>query len=192
MRECPTRPCGPSTAIGFELRNQGARIGDGCGDFVDLKRQCRLTALTVHQRTQMISSKKMFPPDSEMAKAFACGGKIRGVPWSWALFFFVFVQQEIKKSDCCVILFDESRNDFLHQKQMDVHIRHWDSSRRVTTRYFTSVIMGHATADDVQEKLLSSLEPLLLSKVLQISMDGPSKACKSLTRLTVLINKKKK
>lgn len=119
--------------------------------------------------------KKMFP-DSEIAKAFACGEKKCAYVACHGLgpYFSSSLQQEIEKSDCYVVLFDESANDFLHQKQMDVHIRYWDSSQRVTTRYFTSVFMGHATADDIQEKLLNSLEPLPLSKVLQISMDGPN------------------
>ncbi|XP_029845476.2 uncharacterized protein LOC115328421 [Ixodes scapularis] len=57
---------------------------------------------------------------------------------------------------------------------MDVHVRCWDSSHKVTTRYYNSVFMGHSTAEDVQGKLLSALEPLPLEKILQISMDGPN------------------
>ncbi|XP_077545839.1 uncharacterized protein LOC144158676 [Haemaphysalis longicornis] len=119
--------------------------------------------------------KKMFL-DSEIAKAFACGEKKCAYVACHGLgpYFSSSLQQEIEKADCYVVLFDESANDFLHQKQMDVHIRYWDSSQRVTTKYFTSVFMGHATADDIQEKLLNSLEQLPLSKVLQISMDGPN------------------
>lgn len=67
-----------------------------------------------------------------------------------------------------------SVNDCLHEKQMDVHVRHWDSSQQVATRYYTSVYMGHATADDIPEKLLSALEPLPLAKIVQVSMDGPN------------------
>lgn len=48
---------------------------------------------------------------------------------------------------------------------MDVHLRYWHASH---------VFMGHARAEDLQEKLLGALEPLPLHNVVQISMNGPS------------------
>lgn len=119
--------------------------------------------------------RRMFP-DSELAKAFSCGEKKCSYIACHGLrpFFQAALQQEIENSDCYVVLFDESGNDFLHQKQMDVHVRYWNSSHNVATRYLTSVFMGHATAEDIQEKLLKALEPLPLGKIAQISMDGPN------------------
>lgn len=99
--------------------------------------------------------------------------RVCGVSWTRAI-FLSSTQRDIENSDYYVVLFDESENDYLHQKQMDVHVRYWDLSQRVATRYYTSVFMGHATADDIQEKLLSALGPLPLAKILQVSMDGPN------------------
>lgn len=70
-----------------------------------------------------------------------------------------------------VVLFDELANDCLQSNQMDVHVKCWDSAHKVTARYYTSVFMGHSIADDIEEKLLSTLEP---AKIIQISMDGPN------------------
>ncbi|KAL3180412.1 hypothetical protein MRX96_008975 [Rhipicephalus microplus] len=58
---------------------------------------------------------------------------------------------------------------------MDIHVRYWRTMpERVTTRFYTSVFMGHSTAKDLQEKLLGALEDLLLARAVQLSMDGPN------------------
>lgn len=119
--------------------------------------------------------KRMFP-DSEVAKSFSCGEKKCAYVTCYGLrpFFQSSLQREIENSDYYVVLFDESGNEFLQQKQMDVHVRCWNSSHKVETRYLTSVFMGHATAENIQEKLLKALEPLPLQKIVQVSMDGPN------------------
>lgn len=119
--------------------------------------------------------KRMFP-DSDVAKSFSCGEKKCAYVACHGLrpFFLSRLQQEVQKSDYYVVLFDESGNDFLQEKQMDVHVRYWDSSHKVATRYYTSAFMGHSTAEDIQEVLLRALEPLPLGKIIQISMDGPN------------------
>lgn len=53
--------------------------------------------------------------------------------------------------DYYFVLFDESLNDYFQQKQMDIHIRYWDASHKVATRYFTSVFMGHSKASPARE-----------------------------------------
>lgn len=117
--------------------------------------------------------KKMFP-DSQVAQAFTCGEQKCSYVACHGLKPFCPLQQEIGNSDYYVVLFDESLNEHCQQKQMDVHLRYWDASQSVTTRYFTSVCMGHARVEDLQEKLLNALEPLPLQKIVQISMDGPN------------------
>ncbi|KAL3207145.1 hypothetical protein MRX96_010462 [Rhipicephalus microplus] len=58
---------------------------------------------------------------------------------------------------------------------MDIHVRYWSTMpERVTTRFYTSVFMGHSTAEDLQEKLLGALEDLPLARAVQLSMDGPN------------------
>lgn len=139
-----------------------------------------LKVVTSHMSYRMSSQagelfQRMFP-DSEVAKAFSCGEKKCAYVTCHGLrpFFLSALQREIEQCEVFVVLFDESANDCLQSKQMDVHVRCWDSAQKVTTRYYTSVFLGHSTADDIQEKLLSALEPLPLAKVLQISMDGPN------------------
>ncbi|CAN7940621.1 unnamed protein product [Ixodes hexagonus] len=115
-------------------------------------------------------------PDSEVAKAFSCREKKCAYVTCHGLrdFFLSTLQREVEQCEHYVVLFDESANGYLHRKQMDVHIRFWNLSLKVATRYYTSVFMGHSTAEDIQGKLLSALEPLPLEKILQISMDGPN------------------
>ncbi|KAM7298551.1 uncharacterized protein ISCGN_019145 [Ixodes scapularis] len=119
--------------------------------------------------------KRMFL-DSDVAKSFSCGEKkcVYVACHGLRPFFLSHLQQEVQKSDYYVVLFGESGNDFLQEKQMDVHVRYWDSSHKVATRYYTSAFMGHSTAEDIQEVLLRALDPLPLGKIIQISMDGPN------------------
>ncbi|XP_077484032.1 uncharacterized protein LOC144094048 [Amblyomma americanum] len=119
---------------------------------------------------------KMFP-DSEIAKAFSCGEKKCAyvLYHGLRLYFLSCLQHEIEQCGSYVVLFDESLNDYLQRKQMDIHVRYWDAvSERVTTRYYTSVFMGHSRAEDIQEKLLNALDCLPLSKIVHLSMDGPN------------------
>ncbi|KAK8770087.1 hypothetical protein V5799_013448, partial [Amblyomma americanum] len=128
--------------------------------------------------------KRMFP-DSEVAQSFTCGEQKCSYIACHGLrpFFLTSLRWEIENSDYYVVLFDESLNENCQQKQLDVHLRYWDASQSVTVRYFTSVFMGHARAEDLQEKLLGTLEPLPLHKIVQISMDGPNVNLKALRGL---------
>ncbi|KAL1476946.1 hypothetical protein MTO96_036125 [Rhipicephalus appendiculatus] len=112
--------------------------------------------------------RKMFP-DSRIAKAFSCGEQKSAYVVCHGLrpFFLSSLKREVGQSDGYTILFDESLNDYLQKKQMDIHLR-------LTTRYYTSVFMGHSTAEDHQEKLLGALTDLPLEKAVQLSMDGPN------------------
>lgn len=65
-------------------------------------------------------------------------------------------------------------NEFLQQKQMDVHVKCWNSCHKVETKYLTSMFMGHATVENIEEKLLKALEPLPLQKIVHVSMNGPN------------------
>ena len=44
----------------------------------------------------------------------------------------------------------------------------------VVTRYFNSQFMGHTTADDLVTHFCNALKPCTLSKISNISMDGPA------------------
>ncbi|KAH8031778.1 hypothetical protein HPB51_020849 [Rhipicephalus microplus] len=116
-------------------------------------------------------------PDSEIAKAFSCSERKSAYVVCHGLepFFFSCLQRELEQSDGYTVLFDESLNDYLQRKQMDIHVHYWSTMpERVTTRFYTSVFMGHSTAEDLQEKLLGALEDLPLARAVQLSMDGPN------------------
>nr|XP_037269779.1 uncharacterized protein LOC119161427 [Rhipicephalus microplus] len=120
--------------------------------------------------------KKMFP-DREIAKAFSCSERKSAYVVYHGLrpFFLSCLQRELEQSDGYTVLFDGSLNDYLQRKQMDIHVCYWSSMpERLTTRFYTSVFVGHSTAEDLQEKLLGALEDLPLARAVQLSMDGPN------------------
>ena len=50
----------------------------------------------------------------------------------------------------CVILFDESLNKKMQEKQTDIHVCYWGTEiNEVVTRYLGSQFLGHATANDM-------------------------------------------
>ncbi|KAL3180409.1 hypothetical protein MRX96_008972 [Rhipicephalus microplus] len=116
-------------------------------------------------------------PDREIAKAFSCSERKSAYVVYHGLrpFFLSCLQRELEQSDGYTVLFDGSLNDYLQRKQMDIHVCYWSSMpERVTTRFYTSVFVGHSTAEDLQEKLLGALEDLPLARAVQLSMDGPN------------------
>ncbi|GBO04367.1 hypothetical protein AVEN_213927-1 [Araneus ventricosus] len=56
---------------------------------------------------------------------------------------------------------------------MDIIVRFWHNDQ-VATGYLTLVFIGHAKADDILSAFYQCVEKLKLSKILQISMDGPN------------------
>ena len=58
---------------------------------------------------------------------------------------------------------------------MDIVIRFWcEETNQLSTHYFNSVFLGHATARDLELKFREGLSGLVLAKLTQVSMDGPS------------------
>ena len=58
---------------------------------------------------------------------------------------------------------------------MDIGIRFWSQeAKQVEVRYWDSQFLGYATCGDLLENFSKSLVGLDLSKIIQISMDGPS------------------
>ena len=117
--------------------------------------------------------------DSTIAKQFTCGEKKCAylACFGVAPFFQQQLLDKIKKLESFVLLFDESLNKVTQSKQLDLHIRFWDTKfSSVQTRYVTSLFMGHATANDLLEKMTECLNSnkIDISKILQVSMDGPN------------------
>ena len=87
--------------------------------------------------------------------------------------FKQLLSDKIKNEDGFVLLFDESLNHKCKTKQMDIHVRLWDGDH-VTTRYYGSQFMGHATATDMVCHFKEATAQLNMRNVLQLSMDGPN------------------
>ena len=119
--------------------------------------------------------RRMFP-DSQIAANFKCG-EIKSaylVKYGVAPYFRRLLSDKLKSESCdYVLLFDESMNIKLQSKQMDFHIRLWDDCE-ISTRFFDSAFMGHATADDMVNVFNKSTSTLQMRNLLQLSMDGPN------------------
>ena len=85
------------------------------------------------------------------------------------------LKTKLQNSEFLVISFDESLNKSTQNCQMDIGIRFWSQeAKQVEVRYWDSQFLGHATSGDLLENFNKSLVGLDLSKIIQISMDGPS------------------
>ena len=87
-------------------------------------------------------------PDSKIAKSFELSRtKLKYViNFRIALYFRDILYNHLQKSDCFVISFDKSLNDYAQNCQMDILIRYFDHVEdRVNVRYKDSKFFGHAT-----------------------------------------------
>ncbi|GBN22583.1 hypothetical protein AVEN_56254-1 [Araneus ventricosus] len=119
--------------------------------------------------------KTMFP-DSEVAKNFSCGEKKTAYlsVFGIAPYFLSLLKDKVKnETKMYVLLFDESLNEVNQTKQLDCHIRFWDHNK-ITTRYYSSDFLGHATSELLFEKINEKCLTLGAKNLLQLSMDGPN------------------
>ena len=123
-------------------------------------------------------------PDSAIAAKFACGERKCNylAAFGIAPHFQNLLQKRVSSSQEYVLLFDESLNPALQEKQMDVMVRLWDVNQ-VSTRYYTSKFLGHAYADTLQEELYGCCMSVGLRGLLQVSMDGPNVNWKAFRQL---------
>ena len=80
-------------------------------------------------------------PDSKIAKSFELSGtKLKYViNFRIALYFRDILYNHLQKSDCFVISFDKSLNDYAQKFQMDIIIRYFDHiENRVKVCYLDS------------------------------------------------------
>ena len=113
-------------------------------------------------------------PDSEVAKNFSCSeSKARYMATFGLAPYLLDVLMDKVKDDYFVLLFDESLNKKVQQKQLDIYLRFWNGNE-VQSRYFTSIFMRHARAVDIEEDLKKAIQSLQKANLLQLSMDGPN------------------
>ena len=84
---------------------------------------------------------------------------------------------------CFIVLFDEALNTELHQEQMDITVRYFKNDQ-VMTRYLSSTLLGHCTAENLKLKFEEATKNLDTKRMVQVSMDGPSVNCKMLRKIT--------
>ena len=110
-------------------------------------------------------------PDSRIASQFACGEKKCAylICFGLAPHFKQLLKDVVKNEEAYVLMFDESLNSVCQSKQMDIHIRSWNEDKHeVESRYYTSVFMGHGTAEDMLSHFRSGIEGIPLKKVYQV------------------------
>ena len=123
-----------------------------------------------------LTFRSMFP-DDKVVGYFTCGkDKTKylvnhGIaPWIKELLFV-----EVDKATFVVIGFDESLNKATQTCQMDLNVRYWDPvDHRVKTRYWDSKFLGHTANTDILSSFNESTIRIESSKIIQVSMDGPS------------------
>ena len=90
------------------------------------------------------------------------------------IYFRDILYNHLQKSDCFVISFDESLNDYAQNCQMDILIRYFDHvENTVKVRYLDSKFFVHATHEDFFIQFTQALFKLDTKKMFQVSIDGP-------------------
>ena len=86
------------------------------------------------------------------------------------------LKDRVMTSDSCfVISFDESLNDVTQKSEMDSLIRYWDTvDQEVKVRFWDAKFLGHATHQDLLATFNEATGSLNMSKMIQLSMDGPA------------------
>ena len=117
--------------------------------------------------------------DSEIAKNMKIASTKMAylINYGLATFFRERLQDVLAKADLFVICFDESLNKVAQRGQMDLAVRYYmknEDKEEVVTQYFNSAFLQKASASDLLTKFKEGLSGLPMSKILQVSMDGPN------------------
>ncbi|CAF3008436.1 unnamed protein product [Rotaria sp. Silwood2] len=117
-------------------------------------------------------------PDSKVAADYAM--KDRKVSYilshGTGYFFARELVKDVLKAPAYSLLFDETTIVGV-RKQLDLHLRYWSEHKQcVVTRYWKSIMLGHATADIISQHLLDSLKSdgIDLSNLFQLGRDNPN------------------
>ena len=89
-------------------------------------------------------------------------------------YFKDLLKEDVSKAPYLVVMFDESLNKSVQRSEMDIMIRFWsDEENKVRVRYWDSSFLGHTTHQDLLKNFNDGLAGVDISKLLQVSMDGP-------------------
>ncbi|KAJ1519804.1 hypothetical protein ONE63_005057 [Megalurothrips usitatus] len=123
---------------------------------------------------------RLFPrmfPDSTIAQRMELGPSKVGYCLTFGLgpCFFERVLNELRECNGFTVSFDESLNKKSKKLQMDLAVMFWSKTTNdVQWRYFNSAVLGHSRAADLSKALQEELKELNLTKMFQVSMDGPN------------------
>jgi hypothetical protein len=84
--------------------------------------------------------------------------------------------EDIKNCQRFVLCFDEKLNN-QKKKQLDLLFRYWSSQKGlVVTRYYRTILLGHAQATKVADGILDSFQTdgIDITKILMLSRDNPN------------------
>ena len=82
---------------------------------------------------------------------------------------------KIKSASYFVASYDESLNRNFQEEQMDIHIRYFDCNKNIVeTNYFDSCFLKRPNSLNLHDCLFKSFDSLDISKLIQVSMDGPN------------------
>ena len=115
--------------------------------------------------------------DSKIAKLFSLvPDKLRyACNYGLAPHFHQLLTEKVQKSEIFVISFDESLNDSNQKYQKDSIITFLDhSEQKAQARFWSSSYRGHSTHSDLLENFISCIDGLDPSRMVRVSMDGPS------------------
>lgn len=149
------------------------------------KTEIRWALQTIHTHSSYRSSSanaglfKVLFPDSEIASKVELGRTKIGylITHGLAPFFLKQLTDVLDECDEIVVGFDESLNRISQRQQMDVSVRFWDDVKEtVTSRYLGSAFLTSCTASDLLRGLKECMQfkNSIISKITQISMDGPN------------------
>ena len=116
-------------------------------------------------------------PDSNIAKQFNMQSRKVSYVLSHGLgpYFHQELVKCLKRNDKFVLCVDEQTNNH-NCKQLDLLVKYWCYNEgRVVTRYYKTVLLGHATAIDLKTAIIDAFKAdgLDLKKLLMLGHDSP-------------------
>lgn len=116
-------------------------------------------------------------PDSAIAQKVTIGSTKLAyyITYGLAPYYHNQLIRALLTCDKVVVCFDEAMNAVAQRGQMDIVLRYWNNeTNTVCSRYFGSAFMGRASAEHILASFKEALVEIPLSRIMQVSMDGPA------------------
>ena len=116
-------------------------------------------------------------PDCKIAASMEFGRKKLKyiINHGLAPYFKNILTEDLGSAEFLSVCFDETLNKITHNCKMDLVLQYWDNiENKVQVRYWNSMFTGHWTASDLFAKFNGGLKGIDLTKLIQVSVNGPS------------------